>query len=132
MNVDRHSYFKQSEESLTLSLFGFGSYFNIVKATNLMSAHIFARYSRILANKNRFLVKYKTAHIGNPHGNQSQKLAVCEPLHLIIKCQTHINHKLKHLALISAVNILSILVLLKISSPLEKTKYPRKNHKNQL
>ena len=78
---------------MTLSLFGFGSYFNIVKATNLMSAHIFARYSRILANKNRFLVKYKTAHIGNPHGNQSQKLAVCEPLHLIIKCQTHINQK---------------------------------------
>ena len=100
MNVDRHSYFKQSEESLTLSLFGFGSYFNIVKATDFMSAHIFARYSRILANKNRFLVKYKTAHIGNPHGNQSQKLAVCEPLHLIIKCQTYINQKLKHLALI--------------------------------
>ena len=50
-------------------------------------------------------MKYKTAHIGNPHGNQSQKLAVCEPLHLIIKCQTHINHKLKHLAPISAVNI---------------------------
>ena len=112
---------------MTLSLFGFESYFNIVKATDLMSAHIFARYSRILANKNRFLVKYKTAHIGNPHGNQSQKLAVCEPSHLIIKCQTHINQKLKHF--ITAVNIL---VLLKISLPQKKTKYPRKNHKNQL
>ena len=130
MNVDRPSYFKTVRiEHDFVSLW-------LWILLKHCQGHKFdvstVRYSRILANKNRFLVKYKTAHIGNPHGNQSQKLAVCEPLHLIIKCQTHINHKLKHLALISAVNILSILALLKISSPLEKTKYPRKNHKNQL